>query len=492
MDAWSARKFAQGAINTWPFEHEYILAYRGTSREIFFPKEHSTSQKRYSGGRDIKLASVLKTRYLIPENSNGNSREDPFESWKKWYIQEAKEEGLDKDEAENAWREFLKADREKRNTRYDEQLDARQAGNFFAPRIVVEENSYYRPDKTEDILLKVMLPTNKVTVINRLPSSDNIRSESLSDIRDLYTKQQFREECRAATQQRNNKTNERIQYATGEIGLENLEGVEDRECAEQFVSLGNYIRWLRKECVWEMEKFSFTAQAESSIKSQIEFLDELEHLLRKADYYLEILDEERRRFIEIINEHGQRPPEYKARRREELKAAKNFFSTAIRCMEEDAEGIKGPGYTQVRKNIYRLLEKQTNYFSSRDRSAWNRNTDQSLEARFNLDNVSGSEDLFKRIPEFRSTIESLEEEIEEIRQEEESRAKHKEWDRKELEDERDFELKVDRRLADGIFEMPNLVGISDHIEENYRDLDKELSELKKGVPERSVYLGREM
>lgn len=490
MSVWSAEKFARGEIDTWPFEHEYILAYRGTSREIFFPREHSSSMKNYPGGKDKKLASVLNTRYLIPMNNNGNTGQNSFEAWKEWYIQEIKEdEGLNDEEAQRVWKEFLEAGKENRDPMYDEKMDTREAGNFFAPRNVVEEQGYYRSQASESILLKVHIPTELVTVINRLKNRDNIRCDSLELMKRNYTKEEFREQCRIATEVRNN---EQLQYATADLDLKYIKGIEDKACDQGFVSMMDYVRWLKKECVWEMDQFSISVKAHDDVEEEMQFLKELEYGLEKIKYYLKQMDRQAHKVKDLTEKIKQKYDDdwrrFREPRKAELRNTVQFLRTTEECLT--GKDLKGPGYPQARKQLYELLEKQTEYFSSRNSSEWSKGYKQDLETRFSEKNISNVRELFRNLDNYLDTVENIEEEIEEIRKEEKQKINREDWNEQQYEKERRLERKIERRLAKEIFKLPNIKALNTEIDEKRRRSEKEREQVSKGEnPPRNNYLG---
>lgn len=490
MNVWSAEKFARGEIDTWPFEHEYILAFRGTSREIFFPREHSSSMKNLPGGKDKKLASVLNTRYLIPANNNGNTGENSLQAWKSWYINNIKqEEGLTDEEAERVWEEFLEAGKENRDPMYDEKMDTREAGNFFAPRNVVEQQGYYRPEAEESILLKVYLPTELVTVINRLKNRDNIRCDSLELMRRNYSKEQFREECRIATQVRNN---EQLQYATADLNLKYVKGIEDKACSSSFVSLSEYIQWLKKECVWEMDQFSLSVKAHDDIEEEMEFLQELEYSIEKLKYYLEEMDKQAHNVKDITEKIKEKYDndwkKFREPRVAELSNTVQFLAAVEKCLT--GKDMKGSGYPESRKALYQMLEKQTSYFTSRDNSKWNQEIKQDLETRFSEKNVSNVRELFGNLDSYLNIVQNIEEEIEEIRKEEKQHLNREDWDEEHYEKERRLEQKIERRLAKEIIKLPNIKGLEEEIDQKRRKASREKEEVSNGDnPPRNNYLG---
>ncbi|AOV94725.1 hypothetical protein AQV86_02255 [Nanohaloarchaea archaeon SG9] len=490
MSVWSAEKFAEGEIDTWPFEHDYILAYRGTSREIFFPREHSSSMKNYPGGQDKKLASVLNTRYLIPTNNNGNTGQNSFEAWKEWYMNKIKqEEGLTDEEAHRVWKEFLEAGKENRDPMYDEKMDTREPGNFFAPRNVVEEKGYYRPQASESILLKVHIPTDLVTVVNRLKNRDNIRCDSLELMERNYTKEEFREQCRIATQLRNN---EQLQYATADLDLKYVRGVEDKDCSEGLVSIMEYVRWLKKECVWEMDRFSISVKAHDDIEEEMQFLKEMEYRIEKLKYYLKQMDRQAHNVKDLTEkireEYDDNWRRYRAPRKSELKETVQFLRTAEKSLT--GQDMKGPGYPEVRKQLYELLEQQTKYFSSRDNSKWSKGYKQDLETRFNEKNISNIRELFRNLDTYLDTAQIIEEEIEEIRKEEKQKIKREEWEEDQYEKERRLEQKIERRLAKEATKLPNIKALKQEIDEKRRKAEKEQKQVSKGEnPPKNNYLG---
>lgn len=493
MSVWSAKKFARGEIDTWPFEHDYILAFRGTSREIFFPREHSSSMKDYPGGKDKKLASVLNTRYLIPMNNNGNTGQSSLEAWKEWYINKIKqEEGLTDEEAERVWKEFLEAGKENRDPKYDEKMDTREPGNFFAPRNVVEEQRYYRPQASESILLKVHIPTQLVTVINRLKNQDNIRCDSLELMKRNYTKEEFREQCRIATQVRNN---EQLQYATADLNLKYIKGIEDQACAEGFVSLMDYIRWLKKECVWEMDQFSISVKAHDDVKEEMQFLKELEYGLEKVKYYLKKMDKQAHNVKDLTEKIKQKYDDdwrrFREPRKAELTDTVQFLTTAEKSIT--GKDMKGPGYSEVRKQLYELLEKQTKYFSSRNNSEWSKGYKEDLETRFSEKNTSNVRELFRNLDSYLNTTQNIEKEIEEIRKEEKHKINREDWNEEQYEKERRFEQKIERRLAKEIIKLPNIKALSSEIDEKKQKAQREHEQVSKGEnPPRNNYLGIEV
>lgn len=490
MPPWSARKFANGEIDTWPFEHEYIEAYRGTSREIFFPKEHSSSMKNLPGGRDKKLASVLNTRYLIPMNNNGNTGETSFQSWKKWYISKLKdEEGLNQESAERVWKEFLKSGKENRDPKYDEKLDTREPGNFFAPRNVVEQKGYYRPESTESILLKVYIPTQLVTVINRLKNQDNIRCDNLELMKRHYTKEEFREQCRIATQVQNN---EQLQYATADLNLKHVKAIEDKECSSKPVSVSEYVKWLKKKCVWEMDQFSISVKAHNSIEEELNFLKEFEYSLEKVKYYLKQIDAEAHNVKEttdkIKSKYGDKWTKYRESRTSELSSTTSFLETLDNCLTGNE--LKGPGYPQTRKQLYQQLEKQTEYFSSRNNSEWSKGVKNDLETHFAEQNVANTQELFRNIDSYLKTVQRIEEEIENIRTEEKKRGNQDNWSEEEYKKERRIEHKIESRLAKEIEQLPNLKNLEEEIKKKRKKAEKEYQKLNNGEnPSRTNYLG---
>lgn len=490
MDVWSAEKFARGEIDTWPFEHEYILAFRGTSREIFFPREHSSSVKDYPGGKDKKLASVLNTRYLIPMNNNGNTGQSSLEAWKEWYMDKIKrEEGLTDEEAERVWKEFLEAGKENRDPMFDEKMDTREPGNFFAPRNVVEEKGYYRPEAEESILLKVYLPTELVTVINRLKNRDNIRCDSLELMERHYTKEEFREQCRIATQVRNN---EQLQYATADLDLKYIKGIEDKACSESFVSMMDYVRWLKKECVWEMDQFSISVKAHDDVEEEMQFLKELEYGVEKIKYYLKQMDEQAHSVKDITEkireEYDDDWRRFREPRKAELSNTAQFLRTTERCLT--GQDLKGPGYPEARKELYELLEKQTQYFSSRNDSAWNQGIKQGLETRFKEKNVSNVRELFRSLDNYLDTAQNIEEEIEEIRKEEKQKINREDWNEEQYEKERRLEQKIERRLAKEIIKLPNIKALKQEIDKKRKKAEKEREQVSNGDnPPQNNYLG---
>lgn len=493
MNVWSAEKFARGEINTWPFEHEHILGFRGTSREIFFPKEHSSSMKNLPGGRDKKLASVLRTRYLIPANNNGNTGRSSFQSWKKWYVTKLKdEEGLSDKEAERVWKEFLEAGKQSRDPSYDEKLDTRKAGNFFAPRNVVEEKGYYRPDAEERILLRAYLPAEKVTLVNRLKNRENIRCDSLEMIRREYTKEEFREQCRIATQ---GKRNERVQYVTADLSLENVKGVEDRSCSESFVSLSDYVMWLKKECVWEMDKFALPVKAHDDVEEEMQFLKDLEYELEKIKYYLKEIDRNAHRVREITEQIQEKYDNdwrrFREPRKSELNATEAFLTSLEKCVT--GRDVKGPGYPEVRKHLYELLEKQADYFSSRDSSPWSRGQKSDLESRFKETSLSGVEELFRNIDSHLELAQGIETEIEEIRSEEKQKLNQNSWNEEQYEKERRIEHKIDARLAKEILKLPNLSSLEHEADQKRRKAAEEKQKVSNGGnPPGNNFLGLEI
>jgi hypothetical protein len=493
MSVWSAKKFAGGEIDTWPFEHDYVLAFRGTSREIFFPREHSSSLKNLPGGKNKKLASVLNTRYLIPMNNNGNTGQSSLEAWKEWYIQEIKEqESLNDEEAERVWNEFLEAGKENRDPKYEEKMDTREAGNFFAPRNVVEQQGYYRSEASESILLKVHIPTELVTVINRLKNRDNIRCDSLDLMKRNYKKEEFREQCRIATQVRNN---EQLQYATADLNLKYIKGIEDQACADGFVTVMDYVRWLKKECIWEMDQFSISVKAHDDVEEEMQFLKELEYGLEKLKYYLKQMDKQAHNLKELTENIKQKYDDewrrFREPRKAELSNTVQFLTTTEKCLT--GEELKGPGYPKARKHLYEILEKQTEYFSSRDNSERNKGYKQDLETRFKEKNVSSIRELFRNLDSYLDTVQNIEEEIEEIRKEEKQKINREDWNEEQYEKERRLEQKIERRLAKEIIKLPNIKSLSKEIDEKRRKAQKEREQVSEGEnPPRNNYLGIEV
>lgn len=472
--AWHPSLFREGKIDTLPFEHEYVIAYRGTAREIFFDFDTSSGMRGESGG-GFSYRSVLKQGYLNPENtywSESEYQSKPYSKWRKEWMEKVVAEGISEGEAENIWEKYMDlmsqiSDPENAVKEFEsylssrglagersklipeERMNIKKPGVFFGDWEVAK---YYSRSERNGVILETRMPKSNLSVIVRPPDRDNPssvnRDMEFRNERELERKigkDEFRRLCGRSVRE---PSNEIVQYVwRSELSLEHVSGVYDPAVSENEVilALSDYVRDLKRQEVLKMKDISFMAEEEAEIDEEINVLRNSENRLRLLLHYLKGIEEGYRQVAETISavksEEGDAWLKAMRSDRNSFRTEISRIRRGLLQIEKNLAGDVDPdaeGYSSVLAELVRFLEEETGA-DIRNREC------------AKIDEL-GDIDLGDLIEDTRRNVEKIEDLLKRERKESHELS----FDSEDVSREQAFLNRIDRFVVQSVSELPDL------------------------------------
>lgn len=458
VKVWRIEEFRQGKYNIWPFEADFVEAYRTTTKHIFLDKKWEELHEKTDRGTEHD--NVLRLGYLIGFDSVMGAHRDQ-ELRKKLLFENTRlpdfppgmdpEKSLSQEQIDKAYKFFLE------RTKEDEVIDPIESEGTHGVHFWLSKNNLSTSVYGGSLHLKVLLPTDGNLWIKKGDGQSNNPSvHNRREMVQFYSKKDLM------------KGSFQANYAD-DVPIEWIDGVYDHNITpinngkSRWEDLPTYLQRLRKKKIFELEEIVSEIKLEGDIEQQLKFLNQISNELRKIQYYAREMNSQLNSAVERANSKvfvsAKSHKHYIGLLEEALSNILNILT---------GENVKGPGYIKVRRNLIEDLNKELGLQENRYSTSFNKGYD--------MEEMMHNENKIETYKEFLSSLQGLEQEVEEIVTEckslaEEEKKRMRNETGKDVFNEEDFENRMDLRLTEDILHIPNMETAYEGIQKTIQKLE---------------------